>query len=52
MVGNIHSSVQHDIHGLIDRMTEFDKTQNRAERGDLFAARLDEYWSTYQIATW
>ncbi|MDF4815782.1 glycoside hydrolase family 92 protein, partial [Vibrio parahaemolyticus] len=41
-------SVQHDIHGLIDLMTRFDKTQNpEAERGDLFAARLDEYWSTY-----
>ncbi|MDD1782583.1 GH92 family glycosyl hydrolase [Enterovibrio sp. ZSDZ35] len=41
-------SVQHDIHGLIDLMTEFDKTQNPdAKRGDLFAARLDEYWSTY-----
>ncbi|MDF4285646.1 glycoside hydrolase family 92 protein, partial [Vibrio parahaemolyticus] len=31
-----------------DLMTRFDKTQNpEAERGDLFAARLDEYWSTY-----
>lgn len=41
-------SVQHDIHGLIDRMTEFDKTQDpTAERGALFAKRLDEYWSTY-----
>ncbi len=41
-------SVQHDIHGLIDHMFSFDKTQNpSAQRGDLFAARLDEYWSTY-----
>ncbi|ENM5926591.1 GH92 family glycosyl hydrolase [Vibrio mimicus] len=41
-------SVQHDIHSLIDLMTRFDKTQNSdAKRGELFAARLDEYWSTY-----
>ncbi|MEZ9523149.1 GH92 family glycosyl hydrolase [Enterovibrio norvegicus] len=41
-------SVQHDIHGLIDLMTEFDKTiDSTAQRGELFAARLDEYWSTY-----
>lgn len=41
-------SVQHDIHGLIDVMSAFDKSKNpTAKRGDLFAARLDEYWSTY-----
>lgn len=41
-------SVQHDIHSLIDLMTRFDKTQNSgAKHGELFAARLDEYWSTY-----
>lgn len=41
-------SVQHDINGLIDVMTDFDQSKNpTAKRGDLFAARLDEYWSTY-----
>ncbi|MGF1708404.1 GH92 family glycosyl hydrolase [Enterovibrio baiacu] len=41
-------SVQHDIHGLIDLMTEFDQTlDSTAQRGELFAERLDEYWSTY-----
>ena len=41
-------SVQHDIHGLIDVMTGFDQINNpQAKQGDLFAARLDEYWSTY-----
>ncbi|AMG04788.1 GH92 family glycosyl hydrolase [Vibrio mimicus] len=41
-------SVQHDISGLIDLMTRFDKTQNpQATRGKLFTKRLDEYWTTY-----
>ncbi|MCF5862333.1 GH92 family glycosyl hydrolase [Aeromonas veronii] len=41
-------SVQHDIHGLVDLMTRFDQIQNpQAKRGELFAKRLDEYWSTY-----
>ena len=41
-------SVQHDIHGLIDHLTTFDKTQHpNAKRGELFTKRLDEYWSTY-----
>nr|WP_188007513.1 GH92 family glycosyl hydrolase [Photobacterium damselae] len=42
-------SVQHDIHGLINHMTKFDQEVQdpKAQRGDLFAARLDEYFSTY-----
>ena len=41
-------SVQHDIHGLKDLMTQADRKFNpEAKDGALFAARLDEYWSTY-----
>ncbi|ENM5737971.1 GH92 family glycosyl hydrolase [Vibrio mimicus] len=41
-------SVQHDISGLIDLITRFDKIQNpQAIRGELFAKRLDEYWTTF-----
>ncbi|PSU79025.1 GH92 family glycosyl hydrolase [Photobacterium phosphoreum] len=41
-------SVQHDIHGLKDLMTQADRKFNpEAKEGELFAARLDEYWSTY-----
>lgn len=41
-------SVQHDIHGLADLMTEADRKFNPdAKNGALFAARLDEYFSTY-----
>ena len=42
-------SVQHDIHGLIDLMTQFDQEVQdpQAQRGELFAERLDEYFSTY-----
>ncbi|CEO41563.1 GH92 family glycosyl hydrolase [Photobacterium kishitanii] len=41
-------SVQHDMHGLKDLMTQADRKFNPdAKDGALFAARLDEYWSTY-----
>jgi putative alpha-1,2-mannosidase len=44
-------SVQHDINGLVDLMTEFEQStlgsEGVAKRGELFAERLDEYFSTY-----
>lgn len=41
-------SVQHDIHGLIDLLTQADRKFNpEAKTGELFAERLDEYFSTY-----
>lgn len=41
-------SVQHDIHGLVELMTRADQAQNpQAKPGELFAKRLDEYWTTY-----
>lgn len=41
-------SVQHDIHGLIELMTKAEqKFDPEAKKGELFAERLDEYFSTY-----
>lgn len=42
-------SVQHDIYGLVDLMTRFDREVQdpQAADGELFRERLDEYFSTY-----